>query len=90
MDFEWDETKRQTNLSKHGIDFIDACDVFDARPRLDRTSPRDDEARILSTARLGHRMVTVVWTERRQGVIRLISARRARDGEERAYRRIFG
>jgi uncharacterized DUF497 family protein len=85
MDFEWDEMKRQTNLSKHGIDFIDACGVFDGRPRLDKTSPRDDEARVLSTAR-----VTVVGTERAQGAVRLISARRVRDGEERAYRRIFG
>ena len=90
MDFEWDETKRQTNLSKHGSDFIDACGVFDGRSRLDKTSPRDDEARVQSTARLGHRLVTVVWTERGQGTVRLISARRARDGEERAYRRIFG
>jgi uncharacterized protein len=29
MEFEWDETKRLTNLSKHGIDFIDVPVVFD-------------------------------------------------------------
>ena len=26
--FEWDDNKAQTNLSKHGISFIDAAQVF--------------------------------------------------------------
>ncbi len=25
--FEWDETKRQFNIDKHGIDFLDAPEV---------------------------------------------------------------
>jgi uncharacterized DUF497 family protein len=28
MKSEWDETKRMTNIRKHGIDFIDASAVF--------------------------------------------------------------
>lgn len=28
MRFIWDETKRQTNLNKHGLDFADAEQVF--------------------------------------------------------------
>ncbi len=28
MDFEWDEAKRQANILKHGIDFVDAVEVF--------------------------------------------------------------
>ena len=89
MDFEWDEEKRQANLEKHGIDFLRACQVFDGRSRLDSDSPREGEHRIQSTAQLEGRFVTVVWTER-AGVVRIISARRARDGEERAHRQIFG
>lgn len=27
MKFEWDEVKRQTNIRKHGIDFVDAMRV---------------------------------------------------------------
>lgn len=27
----WDETKRQSNLIKHGLDFADAMEVLDAR-----------------------------------------------------------
>ena len=29
--FEWDEAKNQTNVRKHGIDFLDAVRVFDRR-----------------------------------------------------------
>lgn len=28
MEFEWDENKRQSNLNKHGVDFIDAAKIF--------------------------------------------------------------
>jgi uncharacterized DUF497 family protein len=28
MRFEWDESKNRRNIRKHGIDFIDAVDVF--------------------------------------------------------------
>ncbi len=29
IEFEWDEQKRLSNLEKHGIDFIRACQIFD-------------------------------------------------------------
>lgn len=28
MNFEWDERKNQSNLSKHGFDFTDASRIF--------------------------------------------------------------
>jgi uncharacterized protein len=28
MDFEWDRAKADGNLTKHGIDFVEALDVF--------------------------------------------------------------
>ena len=28
MDSEWDEAKRQANILKHGIDFVDAIEIF--------------------------------------------------------------
>jgi len=31
--FEWDKTKRATNIEKHGIDFIDILSALD-RPML--------------------------------------------------------
>lgn len=29
MRFDWDETKNQTNILKHGIDFLDVIEMFD-------------------------------------------------------------
>ena len=31
----WDETKRESNLRKHGLDFADAVEVLESRYRLD-------------------------------------------------------
>ena len=29
MEFEWDSTKAEQNLRKHGVEFVDAVIVFD-------------------------------------------------------------
>jgi uncharacterized DUF497 family protein len=89
MRFTWDADKRESNLAKHGLDLLDARQLFDGRPLLTYPSPRDDEARFVSVGLLNERMVAVVWLEREDG-IRLISLRRARDGEKRTYRELHG
>jgi uncharacterized DUF497 family protein len=86
---EWDEAKRQSNLAKHDIDFLDARRRFDGRPVVTARSSYPDEERHLTTGNVDGRFVTVVWT-RRNGAIRIISARRARDAEARAYRALHG
>lgn len=83
-DFEWDSRKREVNLRKHGIDFEDAVEVFDG-PILASRSDREQEERWIAIGFLENRLIAVVFT-RRAGVIRIISARRARKNEERAYR----
>jgi uncharacterized DUF497 family protein len=88
MLFEWDEAKRLSNIEKHGIDFSDAFQMFDRRPRLDIGSRRRGEDRFLSVALLDGRHATVVWISRGEDVIRIISFRRARRAEERQYRQI--
>lgn len=87
--FEWDEGKAAVNLAKHGFRFMDVVEVFDGRPLLTIPSDRDAESRFVSIASLGDRMVAVIWTER-GGRRRVISARRARDNEQRAYRSLHG
>jgi uncharacterized protein len=89
MDFEWDEKKRATNLVEHGLDLIDATKLFDGRPVFTYPSPRHGEERFVTVGQLTNRFFAVVWTERVEA-IRLISFRRARDAEERKYRKIFG
>ena len=89
MRFTWDEAKREGNLAKHRLDLLEARQLFDGRPVFTYPSPRDDEARFVSVGVLEDRMVAVVWLEREDG-IRLISLRRARDGEKRTYRKLHG
>jgi uncharacterized protein len=87
--FEWDETKRLKTVRERGLDFFDAAQVFDGRPAIHAPSRRNDEARIVSTAEIEGKLYTVVWLWRGRSQ-RLISFRRARVVEERAYRRIHG
>lgn len=87
--FEWDETKRKKNLEKHSLDFRDARLIFDGRPVVHVPSCKGDEARFASVAMIDIRFFTVVWTWRSDRR-RIISFRRARDGEERTYRQIHG
>lgn len=82
--FEWDEQKWQSNLTKHGLDFLRAKLVFDGRPAIHVPSLHLEEERFLTVGRVDDRFITVVWTWR-DTVIRLISARRARDQEVRQY-----
>jgi uncharacterized DUF497 family protein len=88
--FEWDENKRQKNIESRGLDFVDAAIVFDGRRVASAPSRYPYEDRFVSTAILNDgKFYAVVWTWRGD-VRRIISFRRARRGEERAYRQLFG
>jgi uncharacterized DUF497 family protein len=89
MLFEWDENKREANIAKHGLDLLDGIELFDGRLVYSYPSPRDDEQRTVTVGLLAEEFVAVVWTERKEA-IRLISLRRARNGEKRAYRARIG
>jgi len=54
MDYEWDEDKRQTNIVKHGIDFVAAVKIFDGR-FIETVDLRRDygEQRLLVLGELG-------------------------------------
>ncbi len=88
MRFEWDEEKRALNLAKHGIDFDRAVDLFDGRPVREVRSAYLLEERWLTIGPLDGKLVTAVWTPRGDSV-RLISVRRARNGEERDYHKNY-
>jgi uncharacterized protein len=89
VEFEWDEDKRQINLWKHGIDFLRARQLFDGRLVFESSNERHVELRTLTTGIIEGKFYTVIWTWR-DGKVRIISCRRARDGEERAYRELHG
>ena len=89
MDFEWFEDKRLVTLAERGLDFRDARHLFDGRPLYSYPSPRKDEARTVSVGCIENRFIAVVWVER-ENRRRIISMRRARDGEEKHYHALFG
>jgi len=76
-------------LRERGLDFRDAEELFDGRPIHHVPSPRNDEYRFASTVETNGRFYTVVWIWR-EGNQRIITFRRARDAEERAYRQVYG
>ncbi|WP_237052467.1 BrnT family toxin [Mannheimia granulomatis] len=41
--YTWDETKRQINLEKHGLDFADADEVLSSPYRFDVETIRNNE-----------------------------------------------
>ncbi len=88
MKFEWDETKNQTNIRKHGLSFADAHEVF-AAPMLVEEDEREDygEQRWIGGGFLMCRIVVVVWTEPDEKTVRIISMRKALSHERRRYER---
>jgi uncharacterized DUF497 family protein len=80
---EWNEDKAASNRRKHGIDFDEAIEIFFGAS-LWRRSDRNMENRWLAIGETEGRIVTVVCTWRGDA-LRIISARRARKNEKRAY-----
>lgn len=84
----WDEAKNLANQRKHGVSFEEAKELFsrggdyleifdDARSEL--------EDRFLAIGPIARGLVLVVWTERDEETIRIISARWATKREHALY-----
>ncbi|OGS95934.1 MAG: hypothetical protein A2Y51_00630 [Gallionellales bacterium RIFCSPLOWO2_02_60_31] len=85
----YDETKRQTNLDKHGIDLALCEQIFDA-PMLTREDGRMvyGEQRLQSLGWLNGRVVVMVWVDRATGV-HFISCREGEKHETQRYFQAF-
>jgi uncharacterized protein len=71
-------------LSKHEIDFADVSVMFDSEMLIELDDRFDyGEDRSLGIGFLGLGIAVIVWTERRNNVIRIISARRANRHEQK-------
>ncbi len=92
MEFEWDEDKNQSNITKHGIDFQQAKRVFEdpniltyEDTRLNYKEIREiSVGQLLLTTQQQIIIVVVIHTDR-DGKVRLISARRASKRERKLY-----
>lgn len=85
MEFEWDESKRITNLRKHGIDFSDVLAIFDGEiVTVEDERFEYGEERFVTFGLLQGRIVAIVHTES-EVCIRIISARKATKYEQQNY-----
>ena len=86
MKFEWDEEKNTENIRKHGLDFVDAWQIFDA-PMLTALDTREDygEDRFIGIGFLKNFVVVVVYTESDEETNHIISLRKALKHERERF-----
>lgn len=83
VQLEWDEAKRAANLAKHGIDFVDALEMF-AAPMFVKSDERKDygEPRWQGLGTVQGRLMVVAYTKRKPSTVRIISLRKANSREK--------
>lgn len=89
LQFEWDESKNQANIKKHGISFEEATSVFDEEDTLtifDKLHSQEEDRFLLIGFSYKQNLLVVCHCYRQNGaVIRIISARKATKTEEKNY-----
>lgn len=84
MEFEFDENKSKANKEKHGIDFIEAQELWNDPDRIEIPTKYLDEPRYVLIAMINNKLWSAIFTYR-NNKIRLISARRSRKNEKEIY-----
>jgi len=84
--FEYDESKSQSNLVKHAIDFVKAQELWNDLDLLEIPSKIQGETRFVIIGKINNKHWSGVITYRDQN-IRIISVRRSRIQEVALYER---
>jgi uncharacterized DUF497 family protein len=82
--FEFDEDKSKANKQKHGIDFVEAQQLWKDDKRLEVPAKSETEERFAAIGLISDVVWTAFYTQRNEN-IRIISVRRARENEKEAY-----
>ena len=87
MLFEWSPKKAAANVAKHKVSFDEASSVFDdpLAITIDDPDSSTDENRLLTKGMSQRSKLLVVAHTYEEGVVRIISARRATKNERRQY-----
>ncbi len=91
--FEWDPAKEKTNRRKHGVGLSEARDLLASDVEYLEVydeAHSGEEERFIAIGPIERGLVMVVWTERSEDVIRIVSARWATKAEQRLYRQHMG
>ena len=84
MEFEFDQAKSEANRLKHGIDFVQAQELWKDLYALQIQAKSDTEPRFALIASMQGKVWSVFFSDR-NSKIRIISARRSRTNEEDLY-----
>ena len=84
MIFEFDENKSISNKEKHGLDFVEAQELWNDLRLLEIPAKTVDEERFLVIGKIGEKHWSGVVTYRDDSV-RIISVRRSRQQEVDYY-----
>lgn len=82
--FEFDENKSRANFEKHGIDFVDAQELWLDPNIVEIQAKTSDEPRFLVVGLIKAKYWSAIVTPRKES-IRIISVRRAREEEVSIY-----
>ena len=88
MKFEWDSEKARSNQKKHNVTFDEAQTVFDDTQAYifnDEWNSFGEYRELIIGHSSNKRLLIVSFTERMQGVIRIISSRLATTNERKDY-----
>lgn len=89
MKVEWDDDKNRSNQKTHGVSFEEAAELFTSDIdylEIFDAAHSDVEDRFIAIGPITRGLVLVVWTERDEDTIRIISARWTTKREQRLYR----
>jgi uncharacterized DUF497 family protein len=84
MVFEFDPKKSNKTFKKHGIDFVQAQDLWLDHRGVEIQARTLDEDRKILIAHLNEDLWSAIFTHRNR-VVRIISVREARENEKEIY-----
>lgn len=87
--FEWDSTKERQNVAKHGVSFKDVKVLFTSKVdflEIYDAEHSNLEERFIAIGPIRRGLVLVVFTERSEDTVRIISARWASETERGLYK----
>ncbi len=88
MIFDWDDNKAESNKKKHGVSFAEAATAFsdpNAIEFLDAKNSEKEERWILVGLSARSHVLLVVFVEREEKLIRIVSVRKAVKEEMNQY-----
>jgi len=88
----WDEAKNRSNQKKHGVTFEEASRLFTSAAdylEIFDEAHSEEEDRFIAIGPVTRGVVLVVWTERDEAEVRIISARWATGRERELFFKYF-